>query len=223
HHRLARTSPDFSIQVVALRRRFLQRDFRSSRFARFHQTNPPGQWCRQLPERDWQHLAVVLADCETHADDHRLVMDAIRYATVRAWTSFEHQQPGQQPQTMPVAAAHLAAQPTMPPAELAVACGISLDTLRRHCRRRTGQNLNAWCQQQRLEWVMARLSGTPSLPALAAAAGFSSYRQFQRCCKRWTGASARSLRHGRQNLAGSATATDAHCRCATLRKQRSIV
>jgi AraC-like DNA-binding protein len=193
-HRMVRTSPGFAIWVVAIRAAALRRHL-GGRFQALHGGAPPGRWHRTLAEDDVRLLSSLLAELHGAHDDPLRFNHGLRFFIAQAWTAFERaaHTPARHPGVQAAVRA-LQETPDLAVEHLALRTGLGRRRLAAAIRAETGTGLVGLRNRIRVERALALARHGRDLAAAAAAAGFTSYRQFHRVCHQVTGAAPRVAR-----------------------------
>ncbi|HMP81899.1 MAG TPA: AraC family transcriptional regulator [Verrucomicrobiota bacterium] len=157
------------------------------------QSNPAGEYCRRLNQRDHARLEALFAEVAASSDRPGLFNAGLRYALLNAWQHFENAADVPVHDVHPAVekAARLIRDDTSALSldELARHAGLSATRLSRLFKQQTGVALVDFRNRQRIERFL-RLYGTGQrIKMLDAAleAGFGSYAQFHRVFKRVMG------------------------------------
>jgi AraC-like DNA-binding protein len=167
------------------------------------QSDPAGEHCRRLNERDFARLDELFAEVAAAHEQPGLLNAGLGYALLSAWRHFEHAA------EVPVHDVHPAVEKAarlirdeataLSLEELAGRAGLSPGRLSRLFKQQTGIALVDFRNRQRIERFLRFYGTGQRLTMLDAAleAGFGSYAQFHRVFKRVIGCSPGSYRRRR--------------------------
>lgn len=197
-HMLIRYSPDFEMWVAVFRPRLVQRISAHVRRTVLRETNPSGEFTRQLDEPTMRRLHLLFEEVAAVESDPVRFNTGLAYALVTTWASYDaaNEVPVRRDVHPAVerAARLLRADPvTLMLPQVAQHAGLSPGRLSRLFRQQLGMTLTEFRNRQRLERFLALTSGLEGaartkLLAAALEAGFGSYAQFYRVFRRYMGA-----------------------------------
>jgi AraC-like DNA-binding protein len=202
-HVLVEQTLDFEMWIGVCRPGTVQRIATDAGTEVLRQKNPPGEYCRRLPQPALAQLEKILSEIVATPAKPGLFNAGLAYAFLSAWRQFE------QAADVPVRDVHPAVEKAarlirdedMPLTldELAQHSGLSPHRLSRLFKQQTGIALVDFRNRQRMERFLGIYGTGQRLTMLdaALAAGFGSYPQFHRVFKRMTGQSPRN--HQRQS------------------------
>jgi AraC-like DNA-binding protein/quercetin dioxygenase-like cupin family protein len=199
-HVLIEQTPDFEMWIGVFKPRAVRRMATDATAKILRSTNPAGEYCRRLPQRDLARLEELFAGIAAAREQRGLFNAGLGYALLNAWRHFEHAA------DVPVRDVHPAVEraarlirndaTTLNLEELARRSGLSAPRLSRLFKQQTGIALVDFRNRQRIEKFLQLYGTGQRLTMLAAAfeAGFGSYPQFHRVFKRVIGCSPGSYR-----------------------------
>ena len=194
-HVLVEQSPDFEMWIGVFKPKAVRRITADANAKTLRQANPPGEYCRRLPQPALARLEKLFSEIAATHDRAGLFNAGLGYALLSAWQHFEHAA------DVPVRDVHPAVERaarlirdesnTLNLEELAQRAGLSATRLSRLFKQQTGVALVDFRNRQRVEKFL-HLYGTGQRRTMldaALEAGFGSYPQFHRVFKRVTGRS----------------------------------
>jgi AraC-like DNA-binding protein len=199
-HVLVEQSLDFEMWIGVCRPATVQRIATDAGTEVLRQKNPPGEYCRRLPQPALAQLEKMFSEIVATPDKPGLFNSGLAYAFLSAWQQFE------QAADVPVRDVHPAVEKAarlirhegnlFRLEELARRAGLSAHRLSRLFKQQTGVALVDFRNRQRVEKFLGIYGTGQRLTMLEAAleAGFGSYPQFHRVFKRVTGSSPGSHR-----------------------------
>ena len=200
-HLLIEQTLDFEMWIGVARPQTIQRIAVDEGTTVLRQKNPPGEYCRRLPQPVLGQLEKLFTQIAASTGKPGWFNAGLAYAFLTAWQQFE------QAADVPVRDVHPAVEKaarlirdestTLTLEELAVRAGLSTHRLSRLFKQQTGVALVDFRNRQRVERFLEIYGTGQRLTMLDAAleAGFGSYPQFHRVFKRVMGHSPR--RHQR--------------------------
>jgi AraC-like DNA-binding protein len=203
-HVLIEQTLDFEMWIGVCKPGTVQRIATDASAKILRQKNPPGEYCRRLPQPALAQLETLFSEIAAKQDQTGLFNVGLAYAFLNAWQQFE------QASDVPVRDVHPAVEKaarlirdestTMTLDDLAHRSGLSPHRLSRLFKQQTGIALVDFRNRQRMERFLEIYGTGQRLTMLDAAleAGFGSYPQFHRVFKRVTGYSPRN--HERHNF-----------------------
>jgi AraC-like DNA-binding protein len=202
-HVLVEQTPDFEMWIGVFKPRAVRRIATDTEAQVLRQADPPGEYCRRLPQGSLARLDGLFGEIAAGHDRPGLFNAGLDYALLCAWQHFE------QAADVPVHDVHPAVEKaarlihdettTLGLDELARRSGLSPTRLSRLFKQQTGVALVDFRNRQRIERFL-ELYGTGQRRTMldaALEAGFGSYPQFHRIFKRVMGRSPGKYR--RQN------------------------
>jgi AraC-like DNA-binding protein len=189
-HVLIEQSADFEMWIGVARPKAVRRLATDADSKVLRQANPPGEYCRRLPQPDFSRLDTLIAQITAARKRSGLFNAGLGYALLVAWQVFEHAA------EVPVHDVHPAVEKaaryirdknnTAGLNDLAKHAGLSPARLSRLFKQQTGTALVDFRNQQRIEKFLALYGTGQRMTMLEAAleAGFGSYPQFHRVFKR---------------------------------------
>lgn len=194
-HVLVEQSADFEMWIGVLKPKAVRRIATDEPARILQQKNPPGDYCRRLPQPALARLERMFSEIVAAPDRPGLFNAGLAYAFLSAWEQFA------QAADVPVQDVHPAVEKAarlirhesnlLSLAELASHAGLSAHRLSRLFRQQTGVALVDFRNRQRVERFL-EIYGTGQRRTMldaALEAGFGSYAQFHRVFKRVTGRS----------------------------------
>jgi AraC-like DNA-binding protein len=203
-HVLIEQSPDFEMWIGVFKPKAVRRTATDANTKVLRQSNPAGEYCRRLPQRNLARLEELFSEIDATRERPGLFNAGLGFALLNAWRHFEHAA------DVPVRDVHPAVEKaarlirnennTLNLDELARRSGLSAPRLSRLFKQQTGVALVDFRNRQRIEKFLQLYGTGQRLTMLDAAleAGFGSYPQFHRVFKRATGHSPRN--HQRQEF-----------------------
>lgn len=194
-HVLVEQSPDFEMWIGVCKPGAVQRITTDATAKILRQKNPPGVYCRRLPQPALGQLEKLFSEFVASAGNPGLFNAGLGYAFLSAWQHFE------QAADVPVHDVHPAVERAarlirhesnrLSLDELAKRAGLSAHRLSRLFKQQTGVALVEFRNLQRVEKFMGIYGTGQRRTMLDAAleAGFGSYPQFHRVFRRLTGRS----------------------------------
>jgi AraC-like DNA-binding protein len=194
-HVLLDQSDDYEMWIAVFRPPLLRRACATSQARLLLQSNPAGQFSRQIGERALRRLEWLCAELAAARDDPPRFNAGISYALLTAWNI--HQAAVEQTDGLDLhpaveRAARLIRQrnhDSISLDELASQSGLSPSRLSRLFKRQTGLSLVRYRQRFQIERFLKRYGQCQdrSMMHLALEAGFGSYPQFHRVFKQQMG------------------------------------
>ncbi|MGH7953118.1 MAG: AraC family transcriptional regulator [Limisphaerales bacterium] len=199
-HVLIEHSDDFEMWIGVFKPKAVQKITTDANTKILRQTNPTGESCRRLSQRDLGRLETLFSEIAATQKSPGLFNAGLNYALLNAWRHFERAA------DVPVCDIHPAVEKaarlirnestTLSLNELAQRAGLSASRLSRLFKQQTGVALVDFRNRQRVEKFL-EIYGTGQRQTMLDAAldaGFGSYPQFHRVFKRATGRSPGSHR-----------------------------
>ena len=192
---LIEQSPDFEMWIGVATPKTVRRTATDANATILQRTNPPGEYCRRLPQPVFTKLESLLAEVVAARDHPGFFNAGLGYALLAAWHYFERAA------DVPVHDVHPAVEKAARLIrdesnkfgldELARRAGLSAPRLSRLFKKQTGVALVDFRNRQRVEKFLALYGTGQRLKMFDAAleAGFGSYPQFHRVFKRVLGCS----------------------------------
>lgn len=194
-HVLVEQSGDFEMWIGVLKPAAIQRIATDEGVQVLRQNNPPGDYCRRLPQPALARLERMFSEIVAASSRPGLFNAGLAYAFLSAWEQFA------QSADVPVQDVHPAVEKAarlirhesnlLSLEELASRAGLSAHRLSRLFKQQTGVALVDFRNRQRVEKYL-QIYGTGQRRTMldaALEAGFGSYAQFHRVFKRVTGRS----------------------------------
>lgn len=192
-HVLIEQSPDFEMWIGVFKPKAVRRIATDANAKILRQSNPAGEYCRRLPQRDLARLEELFSEIAATQKNPGFFNAGLGYALLNAWQHFEHAA------DVPVRDVHPAVEKaarlirnestTLNLDELARRAGLSAHRLSRLFKQQTGVALVDFRNRQRIEKFL-QIYGTGQRRTMLDAAldaGFGSYPQFHRVFKRVIG------------------------------------
>jgi len=194
-HVLVEQTPDFEMWIGVFKPRLVRRVATDPNARILRQSNPTGEYCRRLAQRDHARLEAWFARLADAREQPGLFNAGLGYALLDSWWHFERAVEVPVGDVHPAVerAARLIRDESSPLGleELARRSGLSAARLSRLFKRQTGVPLVEFRNRQRLEKFLQLYGAGQRVTMLAAAlaAGFGSYPQFHRVFTRTVGRS----------------------------------
>jgi AraC-like DNA-binding protein len=202
-HLLIEQTADFEMWIGVFKRRVIKRTATDVKTRVLLQTEPSGEFCRRLAEKDVGRLEDILIELADASDQLSLLNAGLSYSLLYAWRCFERAS------DVPVRDVHPAVEraarllrdspESLSLEKLAHQAGLSATRLSRLFKEQTGSALVDFRNRQRVERFLHIYGTGQRVTMLDAAleAGFGSYPQFHRVFKRMMGHSPMQFRqHG---------------------------
>ena len=201
-HVLVEQSPDFEMWIGVCKPGIVRRIATDDGAKVLRQKNPPGDYCRRLPQPALAHLESMFSEIVAETRRPGLFNTGLAYAFLNAWRHFG------QAADVPVRDVHPAVEKaarlirdgsqSLSLDGLARQAGLSPHRLSRLFKQQTGVALVDFKNRQRVERFLEIYGAGQRFTMLDAAleAGFGSYPQFHRVFKRATGRSPRNHQRG---------------------------
>ncbi|HEX3626718.1 MAG TPA: AraC family transcriptional regulator [Verrucomicrobiae bacterium] len=199
-HLLIEQTLDFEMWIGVFKPQAVRQSATDANAAILRQSNPAGEFCRRLSQRDRTRLEELFAEIVASQSDAGLFNAGLNYALLAAWRHF------QRAADVPVHDVHPAVERAarlirnedsgLNLDELARRSGLSAHRLSRLFKRQTGVTLVDFRNRQRIENFLQLYGAGQRCTMLDAAleSGFGSYAQFHRVFKEVTGRSPREYR-----------------------------
>jgi len=194
-HVLIEQSPDFEMWIGVFKPKVVRRIATDANAQVLRQTNPVGEFCRRLAQRDLTWLAELFAKIVAAQEPPEHFNTGLDYALLAAWRHFQNATDVSVQDVHPAVekAARLIRDETTASGlgELARRSGLSPARLSRLFKQQTGIALVDFRNRQRIERFLQLYGAGQRMTLLDAAldAGFGSYPQFHRVFKRVMGIS----------------------------------
>jgi AraC-like DNA-binding protein len=192
-HLLFEQTADFEMWIGVFKRRIIKRSATDARTRILLRTEPAGEFCRRLPEKDVGHVEDIFSELANASDQPSLLNAGLSYGLLYAWRCFERAA------DVPVRDVHPAVEraarllrdnpDSLSLEKLAHQAGLSPTRLSRLFKEQTGTALVDFRNRQRVERFLD-IYGTGQRQTMldaALEAGFGSYPQFHRVFKRMMG------------------------------------
>jgi AraC-like DNA-binding protein len=188
-HVLIEQSADFEMWIGVARPKAVRRLATDAGAKVLRHANPPGEYCRRLPQPVFARLEALLAEIASARSRCGLFNAGLGYALLAAWRNFERAADVPVHDVHPAvekAARFIRDKNTIGLNDLARYAGLSPARLSRLFKQQTGIALVDFRNRQRIEKFLALYGAGQRTTMLEAAleSGFGSYPQFHRVFKR---------------------------------------
>ena len=210
-HLLFEQTSDFEMWIGVFKRRVIKRSATDARTRILLQTEPSGEFCRRLTQRDVARVENVFTELADATDQLSLLNAGLSYGLLSAWRCFERAA------DVPVRDVHPAVERAarllrdnpdgLSLNKLAHQAGLSATRLSRLFKEQTGSALVDFRNRQRVERFL-QIYGTGQRQTMldaALEAEFGSYPQFHRVFKRMMGYSPMHFRKQGETSTASKT------------------
>jgi AraC-like DNA-binding protein len=205
-HLLMEQTADFEMWIGVFKRRAIRKTATDMRTRVLLRTEPEGEFCRRLAEKDVGRLEDILIELADASDQLSLLNAGISYSLLYAWRCFERAS------DVPVQDIHPAVEraarllrdnpDSLSLDQLARQAGLSATRLSRLFKEQTGSALVDFRNRQRIDRFLTIYGTGQRRTMLDAAleAGFGSYPQFHRVFKRMMGHSPMQFRQNGETV-----------------------
>lgn len=200
-HVLLDTSPDYAGWIVCFRPELVKRACRQPEARLLLDPDPPGWFCRQVPERRALELHALLENLLTALPDAPRFNFGVGFALLSAWRAYleaDEMAPAEDVHPAVERAAWILRDRhgALDVPVLARQAGLSADRLSRLFKQQMGVSLTEFRNRLRLRRFFELYGAGHAQGMLGAAlkAGFGSYPQFHRVFRRHVGSSPRAWR-----------------------------